>query len=98
MKPAKITSLVITIISGAVSLVIYLTPRILAKIFLGRATADAASIGIIGGADGPTAFFVSRGTPPPRFVFPVIFVISAILWLLLRYKSNNDRISTQEDK
>jgi len=90
VKPAKWIALVVTIISGAICLLIYLAPHVIAKLLLGRAvsasSADAASIGIIGGADGPTAIFVSR-VSPPSFIFPVVFVLSLISWIILCYKS-----------
>jgi len=53
-------------------------------------TRDASSIGIIGGADGPTAVFIS-GQFPFR-LFTIIFVLLAILgmvYLLINKYSKN---------
>ena len=97
MKAAKIITLIVAIVSGLTSLTVYLAPIITAKIFLSDIS-SAGAIGIIGGADGPTAIFVTRVTSPPRIIFPVIFVISALLWFFLRHKGNNIEISQVEDK
>ena len=54
------------ILGGAAQLGIFVT------FFIARATgftgAEAASIGIIGGADGPTAIFVTKTLAPPLLV------------------------------
>ena len=90
MRPAKSIALVITILSGIATLLIYAIPYIFSRIILGKATYAAGSVGVIGGADGPTAVFVSKlnisGTPVPHHVVPVVFALSLISWLLLRHR------------
>ena len=90
VRPAKIIALIITILSGIATLWIYAVPYVLSRIILGKATGAAGSVGIIGGADGPTAVFVSKLHIPyssvPHYVVPVVFVLSLISWLLLRHR------------
>lgn len=46
---------------------------------------EAASIGIIGGADGPTAIFVA-GRFPWEIVILAVICIAAVIWLRKRKK------------
>lgn len=58
--------------------------------FLGAAQ-GAASVGIIGGADGPTAIFVTYSEPPIwNILVPVLLVIVGI-WGYLRLKGGKGK-------
>lgn len=54
--------------------------------------ADASSVGIIGGADGPTAIFISSNTTGFRYIFlilcPFIAVGSTVVLFVRRYRRN----------
>ena len=82
MKTAKWVSFGITILSGAACLLLYLLP----KIILTNGVKNIGTVGIIGGADGPTSIWVSSGSASD-FIMPMVFVISLISWLFLRAKS-----------
>lgn len=45
---------------------------------------DAASIGIIGGADGPTAIFVTGSFARPALIVCGLILIAVIIFLLIR--------------
>ncbi len=46
---------------------------------------EAASVGIIGGADGPTAIFVTTDVPVWKLIAAgVVFVLTAVAWALLK--------------
>lgn len=54
--------------------------------FLFALGSDSASVGIIGGVDGPTAIFVTSGSKPPVFavgtvLLPIVGLLMAILGL-----------------
>ena len=77
---------------GAVELVGSLAAYVLAYLFAVKSMAPskAASIGIIGGADGPTAIFVT--TPGwTAYIVPVLLLVVGIGgWILLsRQKGSN---------
>jgi len=65
----KIIFLIIAILAFAQILIGFLGPGLLAR-FLSHSisSAEAATIGIIGGADGPTAIFVTRSSGFSRFI------------------------------
>lgn len=52
------------------------------------AEAAAASVGIIGGADGPTAVFVTTSPGYAQWLLP-IFLTAAGIWGLVRLKKCN---------
>jgi len=79
MKTAKWIALGAAVLSAAMCL-LYLIPRDIAL------PSDTASIGIIGGADGPTAVFVNT-SPAPWYIMPAVFVVALCAWLFFRYKS-----------
>lgn len=56
---------------------------LLAKFFLPK---EAATIGIIGGADGPTAIFVTSKLPPDisHFLLILGFIVGVVGFLILR--------------
>ena len=87
MKIAKWISLGLTILSGIACLFFYLAPLVIGK-FLLNDVKDASAIGIIGGADGPTSFFISS-LPVFSPIMPIIFVLSLVSYLLLIFKSKN---------
>ena len=85
----KTVCAVLCILSGAVTAILGGTFA-LAAVF---APAEAASVGIIGGADGPTTIFVT-GQLFRRFyiLLPAgVFVVSGILWLVLHLHSRKHR-------
>ena len=47
------------------------------------------SSGIIGGADGPTAIFVT-GNPIGLYIVTAVFLVAATVWYLI-YRTNNMR-------
>ncbi|GAU79629.1 sodium ion-translocating decarboxylase subunit beta [Fusibacter sp. 3D3] len=69
---------VVTVISGVFGTLLLMSNWLLKLVLLGAMHADvskheAGSIGIIGGADGPTAIFI--GTKSPEIVKYIIVVI-----------------------
>ena len=90
MKTAKWIAFVLTIISGLLCLLNYVPLWIYNNFFAGnhsaRTVTDAGTVGIIGGADGPTAIFLTSSDPYQRFIYPSIFLVSLISWLLIRSK------------
>lgn len=70
MKSMRVLKFV-AIISGFLTVLLIIIPFILLKI-LGISIKSAGSIGIIGGADGPTAVFVTNSS---NFIFNPIFSI-----------------------
>ena len=90
MKVLRWVMFGITILSGAACLLEKLLPWFVARFALGGQTAagSAASIGIIGGADGPTAIFVASSRVP-NYLMPIVFAASLFTWLFLRAKRNS---------
>ena len=86
LKIAKWAALGITVLSGVLCLLRYCVPGVIGLLSFG----EANTIGIIGGADGPTSIILAKSSAP-TFVFPVIFVVSLLAWLLFRSKSKNSR-------
>ena len=84
MKTTKWIAFGTTILSGVICIVIYFVPWIIGHLFLGDTDA-ASSIGIIGGADGPTAVFVTRNSVP-NYIPSIFFVLSLSLWLVMKFK------------
>jgi len=89
LKAAKWVAFGFTIVFGIICLIGFFVPQIISYAFWGRAV-DASAIGIIGGADGPTCVFVT-GSAVPSYLMPVIFVLSLLTWLFLRFKSKDAR-------
>ena len=58
--------------------------------FLGGCSKKAASIGIIGGADGPTAIFVTSKINWP-YVCGLIFVPVAVILIALIYRNQKKK-------
>ncbi len=83
IKTITIISLIITMISGLVNFVVPLIK--FNQFYMNRAT--ASSVGIIGGADGPTSVFIAIKTPYHiiTIVFGVISVIGIIYMLVHKY-------------
>ena len=83
MKIAKGIAFGSVVLSGLLSLFQYGLPWAAARYLLPAAAREsAASIGVIGGADGPTAIFVATKTAP-HFPTAVIFAFSLVVWLRL---------------
>ena len=75
-------------ICGGLQLLGKLASRILSWILLAEASSEAATIGIIGGADGPTAIFVTT-SPGIPWLIPVFLLaagIAGLLWLKRKAK------------
>ena len=85
MKAAKWVALVMAIFSGAACLFGRCVPRLPG----GGCCKKAASIGIIGGADGPTAIFIASKSALPAFVLPAVFVASVFSWLFFLMETQN---------
>ena len=81
MKTLKRILFAAAAVSGTVSLVAYIVPRVIGRLYF-KDVSSASAIGIIGGADGPTAVFLSKA-PSYIFIAPVIFALSFLLWLIL---------------
>lgn len=82
----------VTILAGAAAVISGVILAIYARlpvILTHSNNKDAASIGIIGGADGPTAIFVAGSviTPTLPILFAIISCIGAVLWVVVRKKS-----------
>lgn len=56
-------------------------------ILLGFTGPQAASIGIIGGADGPTAVFVSGGLSWGWLAAAALALLALVVWLSNRHRS-----------
>jgi len=86
---------VITVVSGLVATLILTSNWIFKNMIYMFANAnitraDASSIGIIGGADGPTAIYLTTGNPPL-----LKYGIVAILYILTAIGIKNWRRETQ---
>ena len=83
IKTITIISLIITVISGIFNFVV---PLIKLNQF-NTNLASASSVGIIGGADGPTSVFIATKTPYYiiLIIFGVISVIGIIYLLVHKY-------------
>lgn len=95
MKKLKI----IALISGVLTAV-QLFPVIIAAVSLGKhffelTTSKAGAVGIIGGADGPTAIYYTSITSDfliiARYVFLVICVLTFIVSVALLIKNRNKK-------
>ena len=82
LKTAKWIAFGIAILSGVECLLSCCVPWFIGRLYFN----EASAIGIIGGADGPTRFFVSGGNRP-QFIIPVIFAVSLFAWLFFRWKT-----------
>lgn len=72
----------VLVIAGLVCIGICLPGFLL---FMNIVLSDSASIGIIGGADGPTAIFVSSPDISYGWLLPVfLFIAAAVCWVLER--------------
>ena len=58
-----------------------------------KVTTDAGSVGIIGGADGPTAIVVTRTSGSPEWLWPVLgaLALAGGIFLLLKGKNKKER-------
>ena len=83
---------VILLIASAVMLILsvvmffndWIVSRILTAVF-NLNTMEASSIGIIGGADGPTAIFVSSVPGDNRMILlPTVLVVGVTIWYFMR--------------
>ena len=83
IKIITIISLIITAISGLVN---FAVPLIKFNQF-NMNLASASSVGVIGGADGPTSVFIATKTPYHiiTIIFGVISVIGVIYMLVHKY-------------
>ena len=86
---------IITVVSGLVATLILTSNWIFKHLLfmfahVNISRADASSIGIIGGADGPTAIYLAPGNPPL-----LKYSIVAILYILTAIGIKNWRKETQ---
>lgn len=77
------------LLSVTIALLVQFMPEAIIKFMLKRSTREAASIGIIGGADGPTSIFIAEKTGLARsyrwlMVLPVLLLLYLPIWLLAR--------------
>ncbi len=77
------------LLSVVIALLVQFVPEVIIKFMLKRSTREAASIGIIGGADGPTSIFVAEKAGITRnyrwlMVLPVLLLLYLPIWLLAR--------------
>lgn len=58
-----------------------------------KVPADAGSVGIIGGADGPTAIVVTRTSGSPEWLWPLLSALALAggIFLLLKGKNKKER-------
>ena len=75
-----------TIICGIIALVCgtspFLLPRLSASLLQISINKEASSVGIIGGADGPTAIFLTTSSPP--FLYTTVFAILTAMGLVFQ--------------
>ncbi len=81
------------LLSAVMTLVIRFAPEAIIRLMLKRSTREAASIGIIGGADGPTSIFIAEKTGITHnyrwlLVFPILLLLYVPIWLLTRGATN----------
>lgn len=77
------------LLSVVITLLIRFAPEAIIRFMLKRSTHEAASIGIIGGADGPTSIFISGKVGSPHgyrwlMALPVLLLLYLPIWLLAR--------------
>ena len=83
LKLVKWASFVIMLLSGVSCIWNGLIPWAIGGFSFG----EAGAIGIIGGADGPTAIFTTTKIAPHVIYRIVIFILSSLAWLLLKHKT-----------
>jgi len=70
---------------------VYALAAALAEGAFSAASEGAASIGVIGGADGPTAIYVTSAIPPSLMIaLTIVFAVLTIVFFVLSYR-NKDR-------
>lgn len=52
---------------------------------------EAVAIGIVGGADGPTAIYLRSRTPPWLSATIALFVVLSVVWFALRIREKKKR-------
>ena len=80
------------VLAGIGCAAIFLSPLMGELGFWGRFAADfalseAGSIGIIGGADGPTAIFTATKFAPHVGLYLLVFMALYVTWAVLRVKT-----------
>lgn len=99
MKRAKTIIGLLAILLGAALALFYLVPALVVR-WLMREVPDqgAASVGIIGGADGPTAIFVTANQDSPALMIVGICAFAALViaWAALHYITRKKNNPTQE--
>ncbi len=75
----------LTVITSIITVMNVFLPRLFFNILLGKK--EASSIGIIGGADGPTAIFLAGKTSFNFMAYIVAFIaIGGIIYLIMTRK------------
>lgn len=92
MAAARRTAFVLMVLAGIENAAIFLSPLIGELSFWGRIAAEmagseSAAIGIIGGADGPTAIFTTSRVAPHVSVCLLAFVALYAAWSVLCVKT-----------
>ena len=82
MKKVKIIVFILMILSSILPLVGLTIPML-----MGIPPSAASTVGIIGGADGPTAIYLGAGSALPVIGPFVPTILLFILWLILHIKT-----------
>ena len=87
----KTVGLVLTVLGGGM-LGVWLCKLIWLLAIL-RVPADAGSVGVIGGADGPTAIVVTRTSGSPEWLWPLLgaLALAGGIFLLVKGKNKKER-------
>lgn len=91
MKKEKVLKIIkiYTIICASITLISFAGNFIMKHILIINNSKKVSSIGIIGGADGPTAIFLtSSGTYSIFGLFSILTTIGIVIYIYLRKKTN----------
>lgn len=88
MKILRRFLLTFSILSGLMVALEFVMPHLLGWFMGMRIDGQAGSVGIIGGADGPTAIFVASSTVPWATVIEIVLCVGCFAaWLVLHLKA-----------
>lgn len=99
MKKGKTTKIItiLTIVCALIALISAFSDSLLALYLsykFNMDTRDASSVGIIGGADGPTAIYVSGQISSHWFtiIFALLTILGIIYLVITKYKKNQNNL------
>lgn len=90
LKFLKIGTIICTVISCILIIFNFVLPWTIKLALLDKVnSSDASAIGIIGGADGPTAIYITVGNRNAGYIFTGVFVVITLAGILLYRKLKN---------